>query len=130
MLQKYQKTITAIATTLGVLSLLWSLWVTLYSFIDPVGPMFLYFTIPFVFVSFLFSHHGRLIVKIFCALFVLSHCLAFWTVNQIQDQSSQIEPVKAGIFIQCSNAMFEGVIDKQIQLTPQQKSDFSVCVNQ
>jgi hypothetical protein len=102
MLQAHQNTIQVIATALGVLSVFWGLLVVLFSLVDPIAPMFAYFAIPFILLSLVFGCKGWLMVKLFGALFILSHCLAFWTIHDIESKATVVkssEPFNEDVFI-------------------------------
>lgn len=120
-----------VATIIGVLSLFWGMLVSFFSLVDPVGPLYAYFTIPFVLFSLAFSNQGWLITKLFAAVFVLSHCVAFWTIRNIEGKQSDIEysqRFNEDAFIKCSDTMFKGMKDNQKQLSLQQQSNFDSCL--
>jgi predicted membrane protein len=130
---QYKKNIIGIvATIIGVFSLFLSLLVTVFSFVDPVGLMYAYFAIPFVLFSLVFSNRGWLITKLFAILFILSHCVAFWTIRDIEEKSNVVKYSKSfneDTFIKCSETMFKGMNGNQKQLTSKQQSNFDNCLN-
>jgi hypothetical protein len=131
--QKHQNVIRIIATTTGVLSLFWGLFIAFYSFVDPVGPMFSIFAIPFVLLSLVLGYKGWLILKLYGTLFVLSWCVAYWTAHNIEGKAAEVKslkPFNEDIFIKCSNTMFKNMKENQNQLTLQQQADFDKCMNQ
>ncbi len=79
-----------VGTIFGILSILWGAWVVLFSLVDPVGPMYVYFAVPFALFS-LRGYKGSLMLKVFAGLFALSHCAALWAVYDIEKNVSTVE---------------------------------------
>lgn len=126
-----QKAIQVISTAIGILSLLWSSLVVLYSLVDPLAPILIGFSIPFILLS-LLGNKGGLIIKIFGVLFTLSLIVSFWTSYDIRGNQSTpySKPLTSeNTFIKCSNTMFSGVTKDQTQLTRQQQTDINLCIS-
>ncbi|MCK5898753.1 MAG: hypothetical protein KAG06_06755 [Methylococcales bacterium] len=103
------------------------------SAVDPIAPMFLYFTIPVVLLLFALSDDGVLIGKIFIVLFALSHLVAYLSFKDAQKNSTMMHdstPFNQNVFIKCSNAMFKAVNSETKNLMIEQKINFDRCLKQ
>ena len=113
--------------------MVWSTFVVAFSWVDPIAPLFLYFTIPIILWVFVASDKGGLIGKIFLILLVFSHVIVYLSFSEAQKNSTLTQsskPFNHDRFMKCSEAMFNGGTDEQKKLSIEQKIKFDHCLNQ